>query len=106
MHITKPAASNEADWREAQMWLQEMAGTGLHRFKSIMDGMTLVLPTKLKSKISAQAKSLIKTAACITPGSKMLNGPKKFLCSPIQFHEHKSYDQATQGKTCVWELFT
>jgi len=29
-----------------------------------MDGMTLFLPTKLKSKISARAKSLIETAAC------------------------------------------
>ena len=41
-----------------------MAGTGLHRIESIMVGMTLILPTKLKSKISARAKSLIKTAAC------------------------------------------
>jgi len=31
----------------------------------------------------------------------MFDGPKKFLCSPIQFNERKSYDQATQGKTCV-----
>ena len=109
MPVAKPAASNEADWREARMWVQEMAGMGLHRIESIMDGMNLFLPTKLKTKISARAKSLIETAACImgvTPGSKMLDGPKKFLCSPIQFHEHKSYDQATQGKTCVWELFT
>jgi len=29
-----------------------------------MDGMTLILPTKLKSNISARAKSLIETAAC------------------------------------------
>jgi len=29
-----------------------------------MDGMTLMLPTKLKSKISARAKSLIETVAC------------------------------------------
>jgi len=41
-----------------------MAGKGLHRIESIMDGMTLILPTKFKSKISAQAKSHIETAAC------------------------------------------
>jgi len=41
-----------------------MAGMGLHGIESIMDGMTLILPTKLKSKISARAKSLIETAAC------------------------------------------
>jgi len=29
MPFSKPAASNEADWREAQMWLREMAGMGL-----------------------------------------------------------------------------
>jgi len=29
-----------------------------------MDGMSLILPTKLKSKISARAKSLIETEAC------------------------------------------
>jgi len=46
------------------MWLQEMAGMGLHRIESIMDGMNLILPTKLKSKISARAKSLIETAVC------------------------------------------
>ena len=46
------------------MWLREMAGMGLHRIESIMDGMVLILPTKLKCKISAQAKSLIETAAC------------------------------------------
>ena len=36
----------------------------LHRNEYIMDAMTLILPTKLKSKISARAKSLIETAAC------------------------------------------
>jgi len=41
-----------------------MAGMGLYRIKSIMDGMTLNLPTKFKSRISAWAKSLIETAAC------------------------------------------
>jgi len=41
-----------------------MAGMGLYRIESIMDGMTLILPTKLKSRISAWAKSLIETAAC------------------------------------------
>jgi len=46
---------------EARMWLREMAGMGLHRIESIMDGITLILPTK-KSKISARAKSLIETA--------------------------------------------
>ena len=37
---------------------------GLHRIEFIMDGMTMILPTKLKSKISTRAKSLIETAAC------------------------------------------
>jgi len=37
---------------------------GYTELESIMDGMTLILPTKLKSKISARAKSLIETAAC------------------------------------------
>ena len=64
MPLSKPAASNELDWREARMWLREMAGMGLHRIESIMNGMTLILLTKLKSKISARAKSLIETAAC------------------------------------------
>ena len=66
MPLSKSTASNEADWREAQMWLREMAGQGmgLHRIESIVDGMTLILPTKLKSKISARAKSLMETAVC------------------------------------------
>jgi len=62
--LSKSAASNVADWREARMWLREMESMGLHRIESIMDRMTLILPTKLKSKISARAKSLIETAAC------------------------------------------
>ena len=80
-----------------------MTGIGLHRIESIMDGTTLILPTKLKSKISARAKSLIDTAACT---HSRIDGPKKFLCSLIRFHECKSYDQVTQGKTSVGELFT
>jgi len=28
MPRSKPTASNEADWREARMWLREMAGMG------------------------------------------------------------------------------
>ena len=42
----------------------------------------------------------------LTPGSRMFDGPKKFLWSPIRFNERKSYDQVTQGKTFVGELFT
>ena len=68
MPLSKPTASNEADWREARMWLQEMAGMGLHRIEPIMDGLTLLLPTKLKCQISARAKSLIETA---DPGCSM-----------------------------------
>ena len=64
MPLSKPTASNETDWREARIRLREMVGMGLHRIESIMDGMTLILLTKLESKISAQAKSLIETAAC------------------------------------------
>jgi len=62
MPLSTPIASNEEDWREVRMWLPEMAGMGLHRIESIMDRMTLILPTKLKSKISARAKSHIETA--------------------------------------------
>ena len=57
-------ASNEADWREEWMRLREMADLGLHRIESIMDGMTLILSTKLKYEISARAKSHIEMAAC------------------------------------------
>ena len=64
MPLSKPTASNELDWCEARMCLREMAGMGLYRIESIMVGMTLILRTKLKSKISARAKSLIETAAC------------------------------------------
>ena len=61
MPLSKSAAFNEADWREARMWLREMAGMGLHRIESIMDGTTLILLTKLKSNIIARAKSFIET---------------------------------------------
>ena len=77
-----------------------------------MDGMTLILPTKLKSKISARAKSLIETAACShsriqdVRWTEEVSGPKKLLGSPIRFNERKSYDQVTQGKTSVGGLFT
>jgi len=54
MLLSKPATSNEADWREARMWLREMAGMGLHRIEFVMDGTTLILPTKLRSNISAR----------------------------------------------------
>jgi len=64
MPLSKLTAPNEADWCEARMWLREMASMGLHRIESNMGGMTLVLPTKLKSKISVRAKSPIETAAC------------------------------------------
>ena len=33
MPLYKSAASNEADWHEARMWLREMAGMGLHRIE-------------------------------------------------------------------------
>jgi len=64
MPLSTPTAFNQADWREARMWLREMAGMGLHMIQSIMDEMTLVLPMKLKCKIWVRAKSLIETAAC------------------------------------------
>jgi len=44
---------------------REMAGMGALKFEPVLNGMTLVLLTKLKSKISAQAKLLIETAVCI-----------------------------------------
>jgi len=112
MPLSKPTASNEADWREARMWLRNMAGMGLHRIESIMDGMTLILPTKLRSKISARAKSLIETAACShsriqdVRWTEVVSGPNNLLGSPIRFNERKSYDQVTQRKTSVGELFT
>jgi len=87
----------------------KVAGIGLNRIESIMDGITLIMPTKLKCKISAQAKSLIEMAACapsVTPGSRMFDGPSKFLCFLIRFNERKSYDQETQGKTYVGKLST
>jgi len=62
MPLSKSTASNETDWREARMCLREMAGMGLHRIEFIMDEMTLILPTKLKSKISTRVASLVKTA--------------------------------------------
>jgi len=64
MPLSKPTASNEADCRAARMWLRETAGMGLYIIGSIMDRMTLIVPTKVKSKMSARAKSLIETAAC------------------------------------------
>jgi len=41
-----------------------MAGMELNRIESIMDGTTLILTTKLKSKVSARAKSLIESSVC------------------------------------------
>jgi len=82
MPLSIPTASNEADWREVRMWLREMAGMGLHRIESIMDGMTLILPTKLKSKISARAKSIIETAACTH--SRIQDVQVSLLSNPIQ----------------------
>ena len=106
MTLSKPTASNEADWREARMWLQEMAGMGLHRIEPIMDGMTLILPTKLKYKAARGQSHISRRQFVLTPGSRMFDGPKKFLWSPIRFNERNSYDQVTQGKTSVGELFT
>jgi len=86
MPLSKFAASNAADWHEARMWLREMAGMRLHRIESIMDGMTLILPTKLKSKISARAKSLIETAACTHSRIQDVRWTKEvcLLSNPIQ----------------------
>jgi len=111
MPLSKPTASNETDWREARMWLREMAGMGLHRIEFIMDGMTLILPTKSVGKIfnfvdhfnlknlkSARGQShLSRRRIVLTPGSRMFDGPMKFRFSPIRFNERKSYDQVTQG---------
>ena len=75
--LSKPVTSNAANWREAQTWLREMAGMRLNRIESIMDGMTLILLTKLKPQFSARAKSRFETAACtLTPGSRMFDGLK------------------------------
>jgi len=86
MPLSKPTASNELDWREARMWLREMSGIGLHRIESIMDGMILILPTKLKSKISARAKLLIETAACTHPRIQVVRWTEEvsLLSNPIQ----------------------
>jgi len=56
MLLSTTTASNEADWCKVRMRLQRIAGMGLHKIGSVMNGTTLVLPTKLKSKISAWAK--------------------------------------------------
>ena len=95
---------------EARMWLREMAGMGLHRINTIMDGINL-LPTKLKSQTTTQAKSLIESPKCrhahpqrrthVFYASLQIR-----LCSPIRFNERKSYNQGTQGKTYVGQLFT
>jgi len=79
---------------------------GLHRIESIMDGITLILPTKLESKISVRAKSLIETANCTHSRIQDVRWTEEvsLLSNPIQ--RCKSYDQVTQGKTSVGELFT
>ena len=64
MPPSESAASNKADWGEVRKWLREMAGMELNRIESIMDGTTLILTTKLKSKVSARAKSLIESSVC------------------------------------------
>jgi len=63
-----------------------MAGMGLHRIESIIDGMTLISPTKLKSKISARAKSLIETAACTRSRIQNVRWTEEvsLLSNPIQ----------------------
>ena len=68
------------------MWLREMAGMGLHRIEPIMDGMTLILPTKLKSKIIARAKSLIETVACTHSRIQAVGWTEEvsLLSNPIQ----------------------
>jgi len=57
-------------------------------------------------KLARGQSHISKWQLVLTPGSRMIDGPTKFLCSPIWFNECKSYDQATQEKTYVWELFT
>jgi len=51
-----------------------------------MDGITLILPTKLKSKINARAKSLIETAVCTHSRIQDVRGTDKvfLLSNPIQ----------------------
>ena len=61
-----PSVPNETNWREARMWLREMAGMRPRRIESVVDDMTLfdfVLPTRLKTEICARAKLPIETAA-------------------------------------------
>jgi len=59
---------------------------GLHRIESIMDGMTLILTTKLKSKISARAKSLIESSVCTHSRIQDVRLTEEFslLSNPIQ----------------------
>ena len=63
--------------------------------------MTLVFPTKLKSKTSAQAKSLrlIKRQFALTPRFKMFDALK--ICSQTRCNKHKSYDQAALSEGTI-----
>jgi len=106
MPLSKSAVPNEADWREARMWLREMAGMGLHRIESIMDGMTIILPTKLKSKISARAKSLIETVACTHSRIQDVQWTEEvsLLSNPIQ--RAQVIRPGDTGEDVCGELFT
>jgi len=57
-------------------------------------------------KLARGQSHLSRRRLVLTPGSRMFDGPKKFLCSPIRFNERKSYGQVTQEKTYAGELFT
>ena len=103
--LSKPTASNEADWHEARMCLRKMAGQGLHRIESIMDGMNLILPTKLRSKISARAKSLIETVASTHSRIQIVRWTEEvsLLSNPIQ---RAQVIRPGDTGTSVGELFT
>jgi len=106
MPFSKPAVSNVADWHEARMWLREIAGMGLHRIESIIDGLILIMPKKLKFKISARAKSLIKMAACTHTRIQDVRWTKEvsLLSNPIQ--RAQVIRPGDTGKTYVGNLFT
>ena len=55
-------------------------------------------------KLPRRRSHLSRRWLALTPKSKMFHEPKKFLCSPIRFNEHKSYNQETQGRPMWGQL--
>ena len=65
MTLSTPIKSNGADWREAYIWLRGMAGMGLHRNESVMDGMTFNDRQSLNLKLAHGQSYLSRQQVCI-----------------------------------------